>query len=86
MHARFHTVRMIATFSLVVCYMIYLLWCSSLAFRVRAQIALIVGLCINLGFLVSTFTRSLYGGALADLHSGVPELAHGLDAQVVICR
>lgn len=82
-HARFHTVWMIATFSLIACYMIYLLWFSSLAFKLRAQIVLITGLCINLGFLVSTFTRSLYGGALADLHGGVAELAHGLDANLV---
>ena len=73
-HARFHMVWLLGTCSTLALLALHLMWVSKLPTMVRLRLAGLMGLCVYGGFFISTFTQNLYGGALVDPSSGVPQI------------
>ena len=71
-HARFHMVWLLGTNSTLAILALYLMWVSNLEAAVSIRLAGIIGLCVYGGFVISTVTSKLYGGALVDPIGGVP--------------
>jgi hypothetical protein len=82
-HARFHMVWLLGTNSTLAVLALYLMWISKIEGAVRARIAGLIGLCVYGGFIISTVTRKLYGGALVDSVGGVPPVM-GMDANLLV--
>ena len=83
LHARLHLVWSVTSFTLIGWYCFFLLWFSDISFNIRVNVVTAIGLAINFGFLMSAFTKPLYGGELADEISGVPDLLGGYDANLI---
>ena len=62
---------------------LYLMWISKIEGAVRVRVAGLIGLCVYGGFIISTVTRKLYGGALVDSVGGVPPVM-GVDANLLV--
>ena len=82
-HARFHMVWLLGTNSTLAVLALYLMWMSKLEGAVRVRIAGLIGLSVFGGFIISTLTRKLYGGALVDPIGGVPPVM-GMDANLLV--
>jgi len=80
-HARFHTVWLISTNSMIALLSTWLLWSGTFAVQ-RARLAGALSLVVLAGFWVAALTRDLYGGAFGD-EGGFPTIA-GLDANAVV--
>jgi len=79
-HARFHTVWMISTNSMLAVLSTWLLWAGTLELA-RARLAAVISLSVLAGFWIAALTRGFYGGGLGD--GGVPAIG-GLDANAVV--
>ena len=82
-HARFHMVWLLGTNSLLAVLAMYLMWQRGPEHAIRIRLAGLIGLCVFGGFMVSTLTRKLYGGGMADTVSGVPPVM-GIDANLLV--
>ena len=82
-HARFHMVWLLGTNSTLAVLALYLMWTGDTDRAVRTRIAGLIGLCVYGGFIISTATRKLYGGALVDSVGGVPPVM-GMDANLLV--
>lgn len=82
-HARFHMVWLLGTNSSLAILALYLMWLSNLEAAIRMRIAAVIGLCVLGGFVISTLTRKLYGGALVDRVGGVPPFM-GVDLNLLV--
>ena len=82
-HARFHLVWLLGTNSTLAVLALYLMWISNIDNKIRIRIAGLIGLCVYGGFIISTLTRNLYGGALVDPSGGVPPIM-GTDANLLV--
>ena len=65
-HARFHMVWLLRVGSGLAAYVIYLVWSPARNKRGQLKIASILGAIILGGFFITTATRGLFGGELAD--------------------
>ena len=83
-HARFHTVWLVCTNSLVALLALALVWHRGRRSRRRAvlQGAALVG-SILLGFFLALLAQSSYGGALTD-PNGIPFQVGSLDANLAV--
>tara|TARA_B100000768_G_C11277351_1_gene376624 strand:- start:1463 stop:1819 length:357 start_codon:yes stop_codon:yes gene_type:complete len=77
MHARFHMLWGGLVFSMIGGHSLYLLWLSPRMIMTGIHIAMVITLIVNSALLATTVLRSLYGGALADEHIGVPDMPNG---------
>ena len=84
MHARLHMLWAVLAFSMLGGYSLYLLWVSPWSIRVRLQVSILINFIINIAFVVSAASMPLYGGGLADNQGGVPSLANGWDANLLV--
>ena len=84
MHARLHVLWAVLAFSMLGGYSLYLLWVSPWSIRVRLQVSILINFIINIAFVVSAASMPLYGGGLADNQGGVPSLANGWDANLLV--
>ena len=84
MHARLHMLWALLAFSMLGGYSLYLLWVSPWSIRVRLQVSILINFIINIAFVVSAASMPLYGGGLADNQGGVPSLANGWDANLLV--
>lgn len=84
MHARQHMLWAVLAFSMLGGYSLYLLWVSPWSIRVRLQVSILINFIINIAFVVSAASMPLYGGGLADNQGGVPSLANGWDANLLV--
>ena len=84
MHARQHMLWAVLAFSMLGGYSLYLLWVSPWSIRVRLQVSILINFIINIAFVASAASMPLYGGGLADNQGGVPSLANGWDANLLV--
>ena len=84
MHARLHMLWAVLAFSMLGGYSLYLLWVSPWSIRVRLQVSILINFIINIAFVASAASMPLYGGGLADNQGGVPSLANGWDANLLV--
>lgn len=84
MHARLHMLWALLAFSMLGGYSLYLLWISPWSIRERLQVSILINFIINSAFVVSAASMPLYGGGLADKQGGVPSLANGWDANLLV--
>ena len=84
MHARLHMLWAVLAFSMLGGYSLYLLWVSPWSIRVRLQVSILINFIINIVSVVSAASMPLYGGGLADNQGGVPSLANGWDANLLV--
>ncbi len=82
-HARFHMVWLLGTNSTLAVLALYLMWISRIDNAIRIRLAGLIGLCVYGGFVISTLTRSFYGGSLVDPSGGVPPVM-GMDASLLV--
>ncbi len=82
-HARLHTVWLLGTQFAMGVVALYLLWGSRGDARTRIVQAGVLALVVLGAFLVAAVSAPLYGGALSDPGSGVPQV-FGLDANLLV--
>ena len=80
-HARFHVVWQVIIMFFLAITVLYLLWFSDTSQSFSVNLAVVFGLIVLGGFLLSVLVRHLYKGTLSD-PNGVPPIFGKVDANL----